>query len=314
MIDFACRACGEELSVPESLAGQSETCPACGTTSVIPRRLRTAPVEAIPAGVPAAPRPSNRPRTAAPSRAPSPPPPKQQPQQMQMRPAAAVPAVPAPKRGIASSFQSGADRAKAKRMRGRGRKLRSALLIVVGVCLGAALAAFFAAGPDRARQPGGLQAAPEAAAVAPDLEEAVEGEVPMDGVALLPAGAGDVPLSIVRRTQVGALATGRVGVIGAAWLINNQAPEPLSISRVVYNEEHEAHLAWWEQFPHPVKYRPTGAKALPVTLATGEGEYFMESTAWFKGLFNYDKPVDVIDIYTNRGHFRYQGGAVRLQK
>jgi len=36
MIDFDCPKCGEGMSVPDCLAGRSETCPACGNVDVVP--------------------------------------------------------------------------------------------------------------------------------------------------------------------------------------------------------------------------------------------------------------------------------------
>ena len=42
MIDFKCPKCGEEMSVPDSLAGQTEACPSCGRdVAVIPVPART---------------------------------------------------------------------------------------------------------------------------------------------------------------------------------------------------------------------------------------------------------------------------------
>jgi len=37
MIDFSCPQCGEALSVPACLAGQTETCPTCGTKCRVPK-------------------------------------------------------------------------------------------------------------------------------------------------------------------------------------------------------------------------------------------------------------------------------------
>lgn len=37
MIDFKCPKCGEQLSVPSSLAGQTTACPQCGNVAVVPK-------------------------------------------------------------------------------------------------------------------------------------------------------------------------------------------------------------------------------------------------------------------------------------
>ena len=38
MINFQCPKCGEELSVPQSVAGQIEACPGCGNICAVPKR------------------------------------------------------------------------------------------------------------------------------------------------------------------------------------------------------------------------------------------------------------------------------------
>ena len=37
MIDFKCPKCQEHMSVPDSLAGQTETCPSCGNVTIVPQ-------------------------------------------------------------------------------------------------------------------------------------------------------------------------------------------------------------------------------------------------------------------------------------
>lgn len=60
MIDFNCLKCGEELSVPDSLAGEMQVCPACGEGMPIPavRRSLAAP------GTPAPQKPASEPPAA----------------------------------------------------------------------------------------------------------------------------------------------------------------------------------------------------------------------------------------------------------
>jgi len=36
MIDYVCSTCGEQMNSPDSLAGQMETCPACGNATTVP--------------------------------------------------------------------------------------------------------------------------------------------------------------------------------------------------------------------------------------------------------------------------------------
>ena len=38
MMDFKCPKCGEEVSVPDSVCGQTETCPHCGNVTIVPER------------------------------------------------------------------------------------------------------------------------------------------------------------------------------------------------------------------------------------------------------------------------------------
>ena len=100
----------------------------------------------------------------------------------------------------------------------------------------------------------------------------------------------------------------------SAYLITNEDESPLTITRVVYNGEHEAGLAWWWEFPHPEESKPISPrKKLPVTLTIGESQYFMKYTAWFGGKFNYRKNVVFIDIFTNRGDFRYRDGVLEIK-
>jgi len=37
MIDLYCPKCGEAMSSPDSMAGKSETCPACGNVATVPK-------------------------------------------------------------------------------------------------------------------------------------------------------------------------------------------------------------------------------------------------------------------------------------
>lgn len=39
MIHFRCPKCNDQLSVPDSMAGQSETCPNCGNAAVVPQKI-----------------------------------------------------------------------------------------------------------------------------------------------------------------------------------------------------------------------------------------------------------------------------------
>ena len=96
----------------------------------------------------------------------------------------------------------------------------------------------------------------------------------------------------------------------AAYVVTNVDELPLTISRVVYNGEHEAGLAWWWEIPYPGS---ADGKKLPVTLTIGESQYFMKYTAWCGGKFNYRKQVVFIDIFTNRGDFRYRDGVLAIK-
>jgi len=94
----------------------------------------------------------------------------------------------------------------------------------------------------------------------------------------------------------------------SAYVITNVDESPLTISRVIYNGEHEAGLAWWWETPHPEQ-----RKKLPVTLSIGASQYFMKYTPWQGGPFNYPKGVVFIDIFTNRGNFRYRNGVLEIK-
>lgn len=48
MIDFKCPKCGEAMSVPDSLAGRTETCPECGNVAVVPERDSVPVAELVP--------------------------------------------------------------------------------------------------------------------------------------------------------------------------------------------------------------------------------------------------------------------------
>ena len=45
MIDFKCPRCGEVMSVPESLAGQTESCPSCRSAAVVPVMMVERPAD-----------------------------------------------------------------------------------------------------------------------------------------------------------------------------------------------------------------------------------------------------------------------------
>ena len=50
VIDFKCPKCGEGLSAPDSLAGQSETCPECGNVATVP--APPTPTAPLPSSIP----------------------------------------------------------------------------------------------------------------------------------------------------------------------------------------------------------------------------------------------------------------------
>lgn len=59
MIDFKCPKCHEMMSVPDSLAGHSETCPSCGHVVIVPQPTPPAVQPAATAPQAVAPRPAN---------------------------------------------------------------------------------------------------------------------------------------------------------------------------------------------------------------------------------------------------------------
>lgn len=58
MIDFKCPKCHEMMSVPDSLAGHSDTCPSCGHVVIVPRPIPAVVGPAATAPQPAAPQPA----------------------------------------------------------------------------------------------------------------------------------------------------------------------------------------------------------------------------------------------------------------
>ena len=46
MIDFTCPKCGAEMSSPDSLVGESETCPSCGNVTLVPEPDKDESVDA----------------------------------------------------------------------------------------------------------------------------------------------------------------------------------------------------------------------------------------------------------------------------
>jgi len=89
---------------------------------------------------------------------------------------------------------------------------------------------------------------------------------------------------------------------GSGWEITNENETPLIINAVGYNGEFKATCAE----VNPLGWLLiTNLKPLPVTLRIGETQAFLQQG---QGLQKYSYPRDVvfIDIYTNRGNFRFR--------
>ncbi len=93
----------------------------------------------------------------------------------------------------------------------------------------------------------------------------------------------------------------------AYWQITNTREEPLTIHRILFNDE------WDPAILDATTWRPLSGPKYPQTLTIGESRLL----PWQSNVkdWNYGKGIIYIDLYTDRGNFRYRpfGGFEALE-
>ena len=89
------------------------------------------------------------------------------------------------------------------------------------------------------------------------------------------------------------------------WQITNRNEDPVTIHRVVFNGEWDAPIADWRWMPSFYMNKPVEEPQYSETLTIGESCLFFHKSA-HANEHSYWKEVIYIDLYTDRGDFRYR--------